>query len=921
MGNPTERKIPVKRNSASEKACRAMTGKISHAQNFEDVMLWRAFGHLRRGFYIDAGAGDPDDLSVTRLFYEHGWHGINIEPNATHFARLSLVRTRDVNLPLALSDCDGRRPFFKVHDNDDISTLREDIAELHKNAGWEVDRLEIDTTTLAAVCRRHAINWKIHFLKIDAEGSESAILAGAELMQFRPQIIVIEATVPNSTIEMYTEWEPPLLSNAYRFAWFDGLNRFYIAQECWEELNHHFKTPPNVFDGFLRAADLLKPLKAANEAQSAAENQIVVEDRRAAEAVAAQQAAEASCSAAVRAAEDAGRRAAMAEALAEQARAAKAQTDEWAAGAWRRTAIAEAKAAHAATSEATAQGWLQATRASTSWRLTAPLRGLTQLVRDCLVRPTQDRNTMGSASCGPPAAAGAVAQPTLTAGRAPVALSTVTYRAAYKDRRTVIGERRITGCGGRILFDISTSLAWRGAHAVGILRTERELAARLLDDPDLEVLPVVFHDQALRVLDPELARSIVTVDAVSLQRSKRVKALPVSTPPSPQLNTRPLRARMIAPAARALRACARTGLRVVPESARDEVRQLLIHARQAIRNRIYAPQDLAEVEPQPPASHGPSTEPPPDLSLVVYPNENDVLFCAGLDWDVIDWALIGTLRRACRLRIVSMVYDLIPVKFPEMLGRPTSYYANYFLHILDECDLALCISECTRQDLLEFAAQAARPKPAAEVVRLGANVPATPSADEFGESGLRDRLTRGRFALSVGTFETRKNYKLLIDLWHELVDDETFDLDLLIVGMAGWSVEEVVDQLRTSPLFGSRIFWMQDISDAGLSWLYELCHVFLFPSQYEGWGLPVVEALQHGRPVIASNRGAVPEAGLGLADHIDPDDRQAWRQAIIAAAQSARRYVVAQNIPSWDHTANAVKRHLLHLLNAVERPV
>ncbi len=352
-----------------------------------------------------------------------------------------------------------------------------------------------------------------------------------------------------------------------------------------------------------------------------------------------------------------------------------------------------------------------------------------------------------------------------------------------------------------------------------------------------------------------------------------------------------------------------------------EVQQLLIRSRQAIRNRVYTPQHLTHGgEPHLLARGGPSTE-PPDLSLVVYPNENDVLFCAGLGWDVIDWELIGTLRQTCNLRIVSMLYDLIPVKFPEMLGRPTSYYANYFLHILDECSLALCISECTRQDLLEFAAQAGRPEPAAEVVRLGANVPATSSAGEFGDSSLRDRLARGRFALSVGTFETRKNYQLLIDLWHELVDDKSFDLDLLIVGMAGWAVEEVVDQLRTSPLFGNRIFWMQGVSDAGLSWLYELCHVFLFPSQYEGWGLPVVEALQHGRPVIASNRGAVPEAGLGLAEIIDPDDRHAWRQAIIAAAQSPRRYVLTQNIPSWDHTANAVKRHLLQLLNAVERPV
>jgi glycosyltransferase involved in cell wall biosynthesis len=92
----------------------------------------------------------------------------------------------------------------------------------------------------------------------------------------------------------------------------------------------------------------------------------------------------------------------------------------------------------------------------------------------------------------------------------------------------------------------------------------------------------------------------------------------------------------------------------------------------------------------------------------------------------------------------------------------------------------------------------------------------------------------------------------------------------------------------------------------------------LYPSLYEGWGLPIVEALQHGRPVIASNRGAVPEASLGFAEIIDPDDRQAWRKAISTEAHSPRRHIIAQDIPRWDQTANAVKVHLSRLLKSVE---
>src|SRR5215831_3973844 len=75
---------------------------ISYAQNFEDVMLWRALKHIDKGFYIDVGANDPDKDSVTKAFYERGWRGINVEPVPQWFERLEKARPRDLNLQLAL---------------------------------------------------------------------------------------------------------------------------------------------------------------------------------------------------------------------------------------------------------------------------------------------------------------------------------------------------------------------------------------------------------------------------------------------------------------------------------------------------------------------------------------------------------------------------------------------------------------------------------------------------------------------------------------------------------------------------------------------------------------------------------------------------------------------------------------------------
>src|SRR6476469_6145990 len=90
---------------------------VSSAQNQEDILLWRALRNVRDGFYIDVGAADPASLSVTRLFYEQGWRGINLEPNAAYFASLSKARPRDINLPIGAGKQAGQFTFYNVADS------------------------------------------------------------------------------------------------------------------------------------------------------------------------------------------------------------------------------------------------------------------------------------------------------------------------------------------------------------------------------------------------------------------------------------------------------------------------------------------------------------------------------------------------------------------------------------------------------------------------------------------------------------------------------------------------------------------------------------------------------------------------------------------------------------------------------------
>lgn len=227
----------------------------SYAQNFEDVMLWRALKHVSAGFYVDIGAWSPNVDSVTRAFYDAGWHGINVEPNPEFFDQLVRDRGRDINLKVAVSDHEGTLTINFVS-NPGLSTANDDFAAKHAKEGLTVRREDVELTTLAAIWQKHIpSDQEVHFLKIDVEGLEEAVVRGNDWKKYRPWVLVLEATLPMSQVESFENWETLLLDNQYVFAYADGLNRYYVAHEH-TELLAAFKYPPNVFDEFQLAAQV-----------------------------------------------------------------------------------------------------------------------------------------------------------------------------------------------------------------------------------------------------------------------------------------------------------------------------------------------------------------------------------------------------------------------------------------------------------------------------------------------------------------------------------------------------------------------------------------------------------------------------------------------------------------------------------------
>jgi FkbM family methyltransferase len=226
---------------------------ISYAQNYEDVMLYRALKGVEKGFYVDVGAMDPVVDSVTKAFYERGWRGINIEPVRQWYEKLVLDRPEDTNLNVAVLDEPGAICLHEVEDTG-LSTTDGTLAERHKEeGGYQIRDTTVNALTLDMVLEEH-LHQEIHFLKVDVEGAERQVLQGIDLTRTRPWIILVEATRPATQNPDYATWEQLITDREYTFAYLDGLNRFYVAHER-PELLAAFNAPPNVFDCFIKASE------------------------------------------------------------------------------------------------------------------------------------------------------------------------------------------------------------------------------------------------------------------------------------------------------------------------------------------------------------------------------------------------------------------------------------------------------------------------------------------------------------------------------------------------------------------------------------------------------------------------------------------------------------------------------------------
>ncbi len=236
-----------------------------------------------------------------------------------------------------------------------------------------------------------------------------------------------------------------------------------------------------------------------------------------------------------------------------------------------------------------------------------------------------------------------------------------------------------------------------------------------------------------------------------------------------------------------------------------------------------------------------------------------VLWIALIDCDVMfgaNYFLPRLLSASARRRVVT-IHDLTYKRHPELLQKETLH--NLETHMAREiaaADAIICVSESTREDLLRFYQLDPR---RAVAIHSGVSIPTT---DNRQPTTLPER-----YILFVSTIEPRKNLGVLLDAFERLRARGAYDGDLVVVGRVGWKSEQLIERLNAHD-----VHHLDYLQPAELGDVYRNAEIFVFPSIYEGFGFPLLEAMAYGVPSIAARSSSLPEVGGDATLYFDPSN-------------------------------------------------
>lgn len=275
------------------------------------------------------------------------------------------------------------------------------------------------------------------------------------------------------------------------------------------------------------------------------------------------------------------------------------------------------------------------------------------------------------------------------------------------------------------------------------------------------------------------------------------------------------------------------------------------------------------------------------------------------------------LKKNNYIKIAALIYDFSPVLEPQFCHpNIVETFSNYMNDSISVMDLLISISKNTTKDAIKWGSNNnLKSFPQTDLIRLG---------EEINESKPvrpdNKNIIPGKFIICVGTIEARKNH-IGLYLAYKMAHKKGIDLpNIVIVGRRGWHADDVYNNITRDIEISNKFILLHDASDRELEWLYENALFSVYPSFYEGWGLPVAESLRNGLPCLASNASSIPEIGGGLVEYFSPYSPEQIMQKIefyyhdTISLDKKRKIIKSKYSPtSWDETY----KQLLKILNTI----
>lgn len=241
------------------------------------------------------------------------------------------------------------------------------------------------------------------------------------------------------------------------------------------------------------------------------------------------------------------------------------------------------------------------------------------------------------------------------------------------------------------------------------------------------------------------------------------------------------------------------------------------------------------------------------------------------------------------LRSVLTIHDLIPIRFPHFFGNETNHIVEQIVKSLPQSGFAICVSEATKADFLDYTGFA---ESQVFVTPLAADpdifFPCTDKHLIHNTLQHYQIPTEQPYLLSLATLEPRKNTEQVINSFVRLLQQEAVqDLNLVLVGTKGWDFDRIFEAIDHAGQYRSRISVTGYVPDTHLSPLYSGALAFVYPSFAEGFGLPPLEAMQCGLPIITSNTTSLPEVVGTAGITLSPTDGEALCQAMLTVYQNS----------------------------------